>query len=105
MEGVIDMTKKVTAIKVRQNLGELLEEVYYRNDHFIVMRRQKAMAVIIPVDDYERLMKQREEAFSVIDEIRAGTRVKDPKVIEADVARVIAKVRAEKKAHHAKSRH
>ncbi|MBI3660042.1 type II toxin-antitoxin system Phd/YefM family antitoxin [Candidatus Acetothermia bacterium] len=99
------MTKKVTAIKARQNLGELLEEVYYRNDHFIVTRRQKAMAVIIPVDDYERLMKQRNEAFSVIDEIRARNKVKDPKVIEADVARVVAQVRAEKKSRHAKSRH
>ncbi len=69
------------------------------------MHRQKAMAVIIPVDDYERLMKQRKEAFSVIDEIRTRNKAKDPKVIEADVARAVAQVRADKKSRRAKSRH
>lgn len=65
MGGVSDMTKKVTAIKARQNLGEILEHVYYRNDHFIVMRRNKAMAVFIPVDEYERWMQRSATSPSV----------------------------------------
>lgn len=91
------MIKKVTAIKARHNLGELLEEVYYRNAHFIIMRRQKAMAAIIPVDEYERYMQRRVKDFSVIDEIRAGTKVKDPKHVERDVANAIEHVRARKR--------
>ena len=38
------MHKRITAIKARQNLGELLEEVYHKNDHFLITRRNKAMA-------------------------------------------------------------
>jgi prevent-host-death family protein len=58
MEEVNDMTKQVTAIKARQNLGELLEEVYYRNDHVAITRRNKIMAVLIPVEEYERWMQR-----------------------------------------------
>lgn len=98
------MQKKVTAIKARQNLGELLEEVYYRNDHFIITRREKAMAAVIPFEEYERLMRERQEDFTVIDEIRALNKGKKPKEVEQDVARAILEVRADKRSRHVKSR-
>lgn len=96
------MHKQITAIEARQNLGELLEEVYYKNDHFIITRRRKAMAVIIPVEEYERLLEQRKHDFSVLDEIRA--KGKKPEVVERDVAAAIERVRAKKKSRHAQSR-
>ncbi|OGF53680.1 MAG: hypothetical protein A2Z21_01295 [Candidatus Fraserbacteria bacterium RBG_16_55_9] len=97
------MHKRITAIKARQNLGELLEEVYYKNDHFVITRRNKAMAAVIPVEEYERFLAQREQDFAILDEIRAANKDKDPQEVERDVARAIREVRAKKK-HHAKSR-
>ncbi len=96
------MQKKITAIKARQNLGELLEEVYYKNDHFIITRREKAMAAVIPVEEYERILKQRAKDFKVLDEIWAANKGVSPKVVERDVAAAIREVRAKKR--HAKSR-
>ena len=104
MEEVNDMTKQVTAIKARQNLGELLEEVYYRNDHVAITRRNKVMAVMISAEEYDRLLAQRAEDFTVIAEIRARNKGKRPEDVERDVARTIKEVRAEKKSRHAKSR-
>jgi len=98
------MQKKITAIKARQNLGELLEEVYYKNDHFIITRRKKAMAAVIPVEEYERILKQRAKDFKVLDEIWAANKGVSPKVVERDVAAAIREVRAKKKKHYAKSR-
>lgn len=104
MKEVNTMQKKITAIKARQNLGELLEEVYYKNDHFIITRRQKAMAAVIPVEEYQQLLKQREEDFTVLDEIWAANKGVTPETVERDVAAAIREVRASKKKHHAKSR-
>ncbi len=98
------MHKRITAIKASQNLGELLEEVYYKNDRFVITRRNKAMAVVIPVEEYEQFLKQREEDFAVLDEIWAANKGVSPKTVERDVKRAIREVRAQKRSIHAKSR-
>lgn len=89
------MFKTVNAIKARQSLGELLEEVFYKNDHFLITRKDKAMAVMISVEDYERFLKQREEDFSILDELRAVT-PKKLQDVEQDVAAAIKRVRSRK---------
>lgn len=89
------MFKTVNAIKARQSLGELLEEVFYKNDHFLITRKDKAMAVMIPVEDYERFLKQREEDFSILDELRAVSS-KKLRGVEQDVAAAIKRARSRK---------
>lgn len=96
------MQKKITAIKARQNLGELLEEVYYKNNHFIITRRRKAIAAVIPVEEYQQLLRQREKDFAVLDEIWTANKGVSPKDAKRDIAAAICEVRAKK--HHAKSR-
>jgi prevent-host-death family protein len=46
---VDEMVKKVTALKARKNLGQLLEEVYHRGDQYIIERAGKPMAAIVPL--------------------------------------------------------
>ena len=89
------MFKTVNAIKARQNLGELLEEVFYKNDHFLITRKDKAMAVMISVEDYKRFLKQREEDFSILDELHAVTS-KKLQDVEQDVAVAIKRARSRK---------
>ncbi len=93
------MHKRVSAIKARQTLGTLLEEVYYKNDHFIITRREKAMAAVIPIEEYERFLQQRERDFAVLDEIRAANKGKRPQQVERDVARAIRGARAKRPRH------
>ena len=101
MEEVNAMTKKVTAFEARQNLGELMEEVYYRNDHVVITRRNKAMVVMIPAEEYNRLLAQRKLDLSVIGDVRTqGLR---PDIVEQDISAARARLRAKKKTIHAKS--
>ena len=91
------MFKTVNAIKARQSLGELLEEVFYKNDHFLITRKDKAMAVMISVEDYKRFLQQREEDFSTLDELRAVSSKKTPQEdVEQDVAVAIKRARSRK---------
>ena len=67
------MTKDLTALKMRGNLGEILEEVYYKGQEFIIKRGKKPMAVLISLDEFENLQKQRKTDMAIFDKIRSKT--------------------------------
>ncbi|HHT9126350.1 MAG TPA: type II toxin-antitoxin system prevent-host-death family antitoxin [Candidatus Brocadiia bacterium] len=87
------MTKELTALKVRGNLGEILEKVYYKGDEYIIKRGKKPMAVLIPLDEFENYKKQREKDMKVFDRIRAKAKAYSPKEIETAVENAIKAVR------------
>jgi len=64
------MLKRVSAIKTRRNLGQLLEEVFYRGNEFIIERSGKPMAVVIPLSEYEAYRKQSGQDTKVFDRIK-----------------------------------
>jgi prevent-host-death family protein len=43
------MVKKMNALKARKNLGQLLEEVYYKGDQYVIERAGRPMAAVVPV--------------------------------------------------------
>ena len=49
--------KTVNAMKVRQKLGTLLEEVFYQNAQYIIERAGRPMAAVVPVWQLEELQK------------------------------------------------
>ena len=65
------MLRVVTAMKARQNLGELLEEDFHKQNSFVIKRGRKPMAVVLPLTEYEAYRRQRDEDFRVFDEIRS----------------------------------
>jgi len=79
------MVKKVTAVKARKNLGQLLEEVYYRGDQYVIERAGKPMAAIVPVWCLEELLKRRERFFGMVDEVRQRQENISPEAIEQDI--------------------
>ncbi len=64
------MLKRVPALKARQQLGTLLDEVRYRGVEVIVERGGRPVAVMVPVEAYERYRRLREQAFGRIDALR-----------------------------------
>lgn len=57
------MLKTVSAIKVRQNLGQLMNEVSIKADEYIVERAGKPLVAIIPIEKYLNIKGNREEFF------------------------------------------
>ena len=89
------MLKKVNALKARQNLGQLLEEVYYQGDHYIIERAGKPMAAVVPVWFVEAWQKRREEFFAMVDAAREANKEVPIEVIEQEVAEAVQQVRRE----------
>ena len=87
------MAKEVSALKIRGSLGELLEEVYYRGEEFIVKRGKKPMAVLIPVEEFESFKRQKEKDMEIFDMIRENAPDKTVAELETDVEEAIKAVR------------
>jgi prevent-host-death family protein len=88
------MVKKVNALKARKNLGQLLEEVYYKGDQYVIERAGRPMAAVVPVWQLEERQKRRERFFATVDEIRQKNKGVKPEVIEREVAEAVKAVRS-----------
>jgi prevent-host-death family protein len=93
MKRTIDVIKKITALKARQNLGELLEEVYYKGDQYIIERAGKPMAAVVPLSQLEALEERREEFFATIDGVRKRNRKVSAKQVASEVSEAVRTAR------------
>lgn len=50
--------KRMNALKVRKNLGRLLEDVYYKGDQYVIERAGRPMAAVVPVWQLEERQKR-----------------------------------------------
>lgn len=57
------MQREATAMTVRQNLGELLNEVQYRHDEVIITKAGKPVAALVDMATYERMRRKNDGEF------------------------------------------
>lgn len=63
------MTEKVSTIDVRQRIGDMLNRVYLRHDEFIIERKGKALAALVPVERLEQMRRfARVEALRFLEQ-------------------------------------
>ena len=56
--------KEITALALRQHFGEVMDEVRYRKEPYIVTRNGRPLIVLLDVGAYQALEEKRqEEAF------------------------------------------
>lgn len=90
------MKKEVSATKLHRKLGEFLEGVYHNGDRLIVKRADTPLTAIVPIEVYEGMLQQREQAFSVLDRIWEKVPAVSEEEAHTDIEQAIAEVRAEK---------
>jgi prevent-host-death family protein len=87
------MLKTVSAVKVRQNLGEVMNEVALRDDEYIVERAGKPLVAIIPVEKYLSMKRERDEFFRMYDVMQAEVAAEDTANIDRDIEEALAEAR------------
>ena len=87
------MVKKMNALKARQNLGQLLEEVYYKDDQYVIERAGRPMAAVVPVWQLEDWKKRRGRLFGAVREVWRKNQKEKTVVIEREVEEAVSKVR------------
>lgn len=47
------MLQSINMLDLRKKIGEVMDRTLYRKDRFLVKRKDKPVAVLIPLEDYE----------------------------------------------------
>lgn len=98
------MIKNYVSIEeLRVNLADFVGRVMYANDRLIIKKYNRDAAVLLSVDDYEKLLdptkrlskSQWNEAVAKLDVIRADIPEADPGDIQKKVQQAVQEVRAE----------
>ncbi|HQS83804.1 MAG: prevent-host-death protein [Alphaproteobacteria bacterium 16-39-46] len=79
------MIREITAMNVRKNFGEILNEVKYRHDSVLIKKAGKPMAAIIDINLFEKI-KTLKDKFDKLS-MHLATAYKDTalEVAEAEI--------------------
>jgi prevent-host-death family protein len=83
------MEKIINAMKARQNLGTVLNEVFLKNDQFIIERNGKPQAAVIPIWQFEQWKEKRRVFFEMIQRLRKANRNTHPKALQKDIEEAV----------------
>jgi len=68
------MADRVSTIEVRQRIGDMLNRVALRHDEFIIERKGKALAALVPIERLEQMRRfARRHALDVMDQQKGST--------------------------------
>lgn len=100
------MIKNTVSIEeFRVNLADLIGRVMYGKDRVVIKKYNRDAAVLLSVEDYERLLdptkrltkSQWDEAVQTLDSIRGTIPEVDPDILEKEIGKAVQTVRTEKK--------
>ena len=67
------MAERVSTIDVRQRIGDMLNRVALRRDEFVIERKGKALAALVPIERLEQMRRfARRQALDFMDEQEGG---------------------------------
>lgn len=88
------MIKEVSAVNFRQNLGEMLNQVQYRNESIVINKDGKPVAALVDAELFARIRRMRERFDALSNRIaRAYGEVPLEKGL-AEIDTLVAKIRA-----------
>ena len=88
------MIKKLPALKARQNLGQVMNEVAIKGDDYIIERAGKPLVAIISIDKYQTIQQDRKEALEALTDVWGKMAEADPDAIEDAIAKAVRAVRS-----------
>lgn len=87
------MIRESSAVAARQNLGDLLNQVQYRNDAVLITKDGKPVAALVDVALFERIRRMRDEFIRLTDTLGQAYAGEDPAIAAAEIAEAVSAVR------------
>lgn len=63
------MIREINAVKLRQNLGEMLNQVQYRRDSIVINKDGNPVAALVDAELFARIRRMRERFDALSDRI------------------------------------
>ena len=85
--------RSVDSVVLRKNLGQYVNEAYYRGDEFIIKRAGKPIAALVPLMDLEKLTALREAGFKALQNLWAKNKSAALPSVLKNVSEAVRQVR------------
>ena len=89
------MQKTISAMKARQNLGQVMNEVALRGDDYIIERAGKPLVAIIPIEKYQKLQRDRDDFYGLVQQFQESARNVDTKELDEAIDEAIKTAKQE----------
>lgn len=89
------MEKITNSSELRTNLSLVLDEVQFHQDSYVIERKGRPAAVIVPLPVYENWKRSRERFFESMRRIQEANQNADPDEVMQDVLAAQQAIRAE----------
>ena len=87
------MLKKISAMKVRQNLGQVMNEVALRGYDYIVERAGKPLVAIISMEKYRKLQGYLDEFWGEVKSFQQSASDVDPQELDSAIEEAVLAAR------------
>ena len=101
------MIRETSAVTARQKLGDLLNQVQYRNDTVLITKDGKPVAALVDVALFERIRRLRDEFTRLTDALGRTYEGVAPTIVQAEIdeaVRAARKARAKREQKPKKSK-
>lgn len=88
------MLKKISAMKARQNLGQIMNEVSLKGDDYIIERAGKPLVAVVSMEKFQILQKDRDAAMSALEQIWGKMEDESPKTVVKTIKEAVKATRA-----------
>ncbi len=87
MDGDLKVTRSISALVARTQLGQILERVKKKKERFLISRKGEATAVILSLEDYLRNIVKQPEVLTRLQKQakKAGTNKLTLEEIDAEI--------------------
>jgi len=87
------MIRKAPAMTVRQNLGELLNEIKYRRDSILITKGGKPVAALVDIDLFNKIRLLDREFDRLTGELAAAYKGVDTKTAQDEISAAVKSAR------------
>ena len=88
------MLKRISAMKARQNLGQIMNEVSLKGDDYIIERAGRPLVAVVSIEKFQALHKEKDESMSALEQIWEKMKDESPKTIAKTINEAVEAARA-----------
>jgi len=87
------MIREASAMTVRNNLGELLNEVTYKHDSIVIQKSGKSVAAIVDMALFEKIRLMQNEFDDVCSKLACKANDVDPETLDKELQEAVKAAR------------
>ena len=88
------MERRLGVTEAREKFSDVVDKVQYQGDTYVISRRGKPAAAVVPVEVYENWKQQRRTLFDAVRKLQEANADVDPEQVWQDVLQAQRATRA-----------